>query len=87
MIPATAPRNVRGDPLPPDLLPSWLTLLTPNLVSPRYVSAALMPNGHVGLVFASGDNGVNTAAEVRFLRYTDEHATAGSMQLSTAGPA
>lgn len=56
------------------------------LASPRHVSAAVMPNGQVGLLYANGDNGVNTAAEIRFTAYTGEHALAASMQLSTAGP-
>src|SRR2546425_448783 len=56
------------------------------LAKPQYVAGAVMPNGQVGLIFANGDNGVNTAAEIRFLRYTSEHAIATSLQLSTAGP-
>lgn len=54
---------------------------------PKFVSAALMPNGEVGLLYANGDNGVNTAAEIRFYPYTTEHSARPSIQLSTAGPA
>src|SRR2546426_8843757 len=56
------------------------------LAKPQYVASAVMPNGQVGLIFANGDNGVNTAAEIRFVRYTGEHAISSSGQLSTAGP-
>jgi len=57
------------------------------LSNPKFVSAAVMPNGEVGLLYANGDNGVNTSAEIRFSRYTTEHAMPPSTQLSTAGPA
>jgi RHS repeat-associated protein len=57
------------------------------LSNPKFVSAALMPNGQVGLLYANGDNGVDVSAEIRFSRYTGEHALAPSTQLSTAGPA
>ncbi|MGH8733593.1 MAG: sialidase family protein, partial [Burkholderiales bacterium] len=75
--------------LPADLLPSWLPLPAPQpaaaetLASPRYISAALMPNGQVGLIFLNVD-GFTT--ETRFVRYTDEHAVGTSVQLSTAAP-
>jgi len=75
--------------LPADLLPAWLPVSAPRpaaaetLASPRYVSAAVMPNGNVGVVFTN----VGTSSEVRFLRYTDEHSLASSVQLSTAAPA
>jgi RHS repeat-associated protein len=57
------------------------------LASPKFVSAAVMPNGEVGLLYANGDNGVNVSAEIRFSRYTTEHAMPPSSQLSTAGAA
>ncbi len=57
------------------------------LAKPKFASAAVMPSGQVGLLYANGDNGVNTSAEIRFTRYTGEHAVASSIQLSTAGPA
>ena len=55
--------------------------------NPKFVSAAVMPNGQAGLLYANGDNGVNTAAEIRFFAYTTEHAARPSLQLSTAGAA
>ena len=55
--------------------------------NPKFVSAAVMPNGQAGLLYANGDNGVNTAAEIRFFAYTTEHSARPSLQLSTAGPA
>ena len=76
--------------LPPGLLPAWLPSAAPrpadaeSLSSPRYVSAALMPNGQVGLVF---ENVNGSSVETRFIRYTTEHSLEPSIQLSTAGPA
>src|SRR5712692_7071271 len=67
---------------------SSFTLTSPaDSYRPKFSSAAVMPNGNVGLLYANGDNGTNTSAEIRFSRYTSEHAIASSMQLSTAGPA
>ena len=76
--------------LPPGLIPAWLPSAAPQpaaaetVASPRYVSAALLPNGQVGLIFqnVSGSN-----VETRFIRYTTEHSLDPSVQLSTAGPA
>jgi RHS repeat-associated protein len=79
--------------LPPGLIPAWVPSAAPQvadaetLASPRFVSAAVMPGGQVGLLYANGDNGVNTAAEIRFSAYTGEHALSASLQLSTAGAA
>lgn len=75
---------------PSEVLPSWLPFGASKpadaetVSSPRYVSSAVMPNGNVGLIFlnVSGSN-----SEIRFVRYTNEHAIASSIQLSTAGPA
>lgn len=73
--------------LPADLLPSWLpaprSAAAETLGSPRYVSAAVMPNGQVGLLFL---NVSGSSSEIRFMRYTTEHELASSVQLSTAGP-
>jgi RHS repeat-associated protein len=75
--------------LPPGLVPSWLPSTAPQpaaaetLASPRYVSAAVLPNGQVGLVFTNVDG---SSSEIRFIRYTDEHVLGDSIQLSTAGP-
>jgi RHS repeat-associated protein len=69
----------------PSFLPEAASAET--LSNPKFVSAAVMPSGEVGLLYANGDNGVNTAAEIRFSRYTAEHALSPSVQLSTAGPA
>jgi RHS repeat-associated protein len=75
--------------LPPGLLPAWLPSAAPKIAdaetvsSPHYVSAALMPNGQVGLLFQNV-NGSN--AETRFVGYTGEHALSQSIQLSTAAP-
>jgi RHS repeat-associated protein len=55
--------------------------------NPKFVSATVMPNGQAGLLYANGDNGVKTAAEIRFFAYTTEHAARPSLQLSTAGAA
>jgi RHS repeat-associated protein len=76
--------------LPPGLLPSWLPSAAPTvadaetLSSPRYASAAVMPNGNVGLLFTNITGG--SSGEIRFVRYTSEHAIASSVQLSTAYP-
>jgi RHS repeat-associated protein len=76
--------------LPPGLTPAWLPTSAPRpaaaetLDSPRYVSAAVMPNGEVGLIFL---NVTGSGSAIRFVRYTDEYALASSVQLSTAGPA
>lgn len=51
------------------------------MTSPRYVSAAVMPNGQVGLLFQ------NNGSEIRFKRYTSETALDASSQLSTSAPA
>ncbi|MGH2356778.1 MAG: LamG-like jellyroll fold domain-containing protein, partial [Candidatus Limnocylindria bacterium] len=81
--------SIASAALPPGLLPAWLPSSAPRpaaaetVSSPRYVSAALMPNGQVGLVFQKVDG---SNAETRFVRYTDEHALGQSIQLSTAGP-
>ncbi|HEV8656774.1 MAG TPA: glycohydrolase toxin TNT-related protein [Candidatus Limnocylindria bacterium] len=53
---------------------------------PKYVAAAVMPNGEVGLLYANGDNGFDSA-EIRFFAYKTEHSATPSIQLSTAGPA
>ena len=52
------------------------------LASPRFVSAAVLPNGNVGLVFLN----VGASSETRFVRYSAEHALLSSVQLSTAAP-
>ena len=76
--------------LPPGLIPAWLPTSAPRpaaaetLDSPRYVSAAVMPNGQVGLIFL---NVTGSGSAIRFVRYTDEYALASSVQLSTAAPA
>jgi len=76
--------------LPPGLIPAWLPSAAPRpadaetVSSPRFVSAALMPNGQVGLVF---NNVSGSSGETRFVRYTAEHGLAQSIQLSTAAPA
>lgn len=74
--------------LPPGLLPAWLPTSAPQpaaaetLPSPRFASAAVMPNGQVGLVFLSVNG---TSTEIRFVKYLDEHALGQSAPLSTAG--
>jgi hypothetical protein len=68
-------------------LPTPAPAKAETLSNPKFVSAAVMPNGEVGLLYANGDNGTNTSAEIRFSRYTTEHAMPASIQLSTAGPA
>jgi RHS repeat-associated protein len=76
--------------LPPGLIPAWLPTSAPQpaaaetLESPRYVSAAVMPNGHVGFIFL---NVTGSGSAIRFVRYTDEYALESSVQLSTAAPA
>ena len=40
--------------------------LAETLSNPKFVSAAVMPNGQVGLLYANGDNGVGISAEIRF---------------------
>jgi RHS repeat-associated protein len=73
--------------LPAGLLPAWLPTAAPKpadaetLASPRFVSATVMPNGQVGLIFT---NVPGSSSEIRFVRYTDEHVLAQSIQLSTA---
>lgn len=75
--------------LPTEVLPSWFPLAAPKaadaetLSSPRYVSAAVMPSGQVGLLFLNVNG---SSSEIRFVRYTDEHTLGSSVQLSTAGP-
>lgn len=48
--------------------------------SPRFVSAAVLPNGQVGLLF------LNAGTEIRFKRYFAEYGLDASQQLSTAAP-
>jgi len=82
-----------------DRLPSVLSTVVPALLPfpqaanageiqsrPGFVSATVMPNGQVGLIYGNGDDGVNTMAEIRFKRYFTEHGLDPSQQLSTAGP-
>jgi RHS repeat-associated protein len=65
----------------PLIAPSLAAASGETLTSPRYVSAAVMPNGQVGLLFQ------NNGSETRFKRYTSEQSTDPSIQLATSAPA
>ena len=84
---AALPADVARDLPEPvrSLLPAPAAAAGEQVTSPAYVSATVLPNGQVGLLYANGSNGVDTAAEIRFVSYVSEKAINPSMQLSTAG--
>src|SRR5438132_13466072 len=65
----------------PAIGPSVAAASGETVTSPRYLSAAVMPNGQVGLLFQ------NNGSEIRFKRYLTEQSTASSVSLSSAAPA
>ena len=78
--------SIASAAMPPGLVPAWLPSAAPQpaaaetLQSPRFASAAVMPNGQVALIF---ENVSGSSPEIRLVRYTDEHALGPSSQLST----